>query len=132
MGDVTGLAGILIWTDAGRHPAMAAFYRDLLQLPTRTQRDGFISFEWPGSDARLTIAVHDDVAGPAKDPLRVMLNLGTDDIQATYRRLRDAGINFTRPPEQEKWGGWIATFADPDGNVIQLLQPAPPRPDSAP
>jgi predicted enzyme related to lactoylglutathione lyase len=129
MAEITGLAGVLIWTDAARHPAMAAFYRDVLGLPTRTERLGFISFEWPGSDVRLTIAVHDDVSGPAADPLRVMLNLGVDDIAATHRRLRDAGVAFTRAPEQERWGGWIATFVDPDGNVVQLLQPAPARPD---
>jgi predicted enzyme related to lactoylglutathione lyase len=129
MGDVTGLAGVLIWTDAARHPAMAAFYRDVLGLPTRTQRDGFISFDWPDTGVRLTIAVHADVAGPAADPLRIMLNLGVEDIAATHRRLQDAGVDFTRAPEQEKWGGWIATFADPDGNVVQLLQPAPARPD---
>ncbi len=130
MGDVTGLVGVLIWTDAARHPAMAAFYRDVLGLPVRTQRGGFISFAWPGgADVRLTIAVHDEVAGPAKDPLRIMLNLGVDDIAAAHRRLTQAGVAFSRAPEQEKWGGWIATFADPDGNVIQILQPAPTRPD---
>jgi predicted enzyme related to lactoylglutathione lyase len=130
MGDVTGLAGVLIWTDAARHPAMATFYRDVLGLPVRTQREGFISFAWPGGlDVRLTIGVHAEVAGPAKDPLRIMLNLGVDDIVGAYERLTRDGVSFTRPPEQEKWGGWIATFADPDGNVVQLLQPPAPRPD---
>ena len=28
----------------------------------------------------------------------------------------------TRAPEREEWGGWVATFADPDGNVLQLMQ----------
>ena len=74
-------------------------------------------------DVRLTISVHGDIEGAARDPLRVMINLGVDDIHAVAARLRASSVEFTRPPEQEPWGGWIATFADPDGNIVQLLQP---------
>jgi predicted enzyme related to lactoylglutathione lyase len=31
-------------------------------------------------------------------------------------------VDFTRAPAREEWGGWVATFADPDGNVLQLMQ----------
>jgi uncharacterized glyoxalase superfamily protein PhnB len=37
-------------------------------------------------------------------------------------RLAEAGVEFLRQPEQESWGGWVATFRDPDGNTLQLLQ----------
>ena len=50
-----------------------------------------------------------------------MINLGVDDIHAEHNRLVDAGVVFIRPPERESWGGWVATFQDPDGN----LAPAP-------
>ena len=42
--------------------------------------------------------------------------------RAAYERLRRGGVVFTRPPEREDWGGQVATFADPDGNVLQLMQ----------
>ena len=62
----------------------------------------------------------------ASDPLRLMVNLATDDIAADHARLATAGVPFTRAPEREPWGGWVATLADPDGNTLQLLQlPAP-------
>jgi catechol 2,3-dioxygenase-like lactoylglutathione lyase family enzyme len=118
--DIARLAGILIWTDAARFPGMRRFYVELLGLRPRSDRDGFVNFAW--GDQRLTIAVHDDVAGPARDPLRVMLNLRVDDIAAVHRRLRGAGVAFSRPPEAEAWGGRVATFADPDGNTLQLMQ----------
>ena len=51
-----------------------------------------------------------------------MINLGVDDIHAEHNRLSDAGVVFIRPPERESWGGWVATFQDPDGNLLQLLQ----------
>ena len=65
---------------------------------------------------------HGEVAGRSKDPFRFMPHLGVDDIHAEALRLTEAGVEFIRPPEQESWGGWVATFKDPDGNVLQLLQ----------
>jgi predicted enzyme related to lactoylglutathione lyase len=60
--------------------------------------------------------------------VRVTVNLGVDDIHAAYRTLLARGVVFVRPPEREHWGGWVASFRDPDGNLIQLLQP----PETAP
>lgn len=101
---------------------MAAFYRDTLGLVPRRARPGFISFAW--GDTRLTVTIHSDVDGPSVDPSRIMVNLLVDDIHATHRVLSDRGVTFVRAPDQEPWGGWIATFHDPDGNTLQLLQPA--------
>jgi len=118
--DISGVAGVIIWTDAERHAEMAGFYRNVLGLAPRSDRDGFINFEW--GDLRLTLARHSELSGPSRDPLRIMVNLAVDDIAAVYRRLSGSGVVFSRPPEQEPWGGWIATFADPDGNTLQLMQ----------
>jgi predicted enzyme related to lactoylglutathione lyase len=55
-----------------------------------------------------------------------MVNLAVDDIEVVYRRLRAAGVAFSRAPEREPWGGVVATFADPDGNTLQLMElPSP-------
>lgn len=122
MSDIAGTAGVIVWTDRSRHGAMASFYRDTLGMVPHSDRAGFINFEWGAF--RLTIAVHDGVSGPTTDPGRVMINLEVADIDATHTRLVEAGVTFIRPPEAESWGGRIATFSDPDGNVLQLLQPA--------
>jgi catechol 2,3-dioxygenase-like lactoylglutathione lyase family enzyme len=119
-GRVTGLAGVLVWTSADRHPAMAAFYRDVLGLQPRRDRPGFFSAEWGA--ARLTVTVHDRVDGPSRDPLRIMLNLAVDDVHAVHDRLRSAGVPIRRAPELEEWGGWVCTFEDPDGNLVQLFE----------
>jgi len=68
------------------------------------------------------VGVHDRVGGTSRDPLRLMINLTVSDIQAAHERLVRAGVVFTWAPEREEWGGWVATFADPDGNVLQLMQ----------
>jgi predicted enzyme related to lactoylglutathione lyase len=122
---ITGLAGILIWTEPERFEAMAAFYRDCLGLTPRTSKPDFINFEWAG--VRLSVSIHDRVRGASRDPLRIMVNLAVDDIHAVHARLVAAGVVFVRPPEREDWGGQVATFSDPDGNVIQLMHVPPAR-----
>jgi predicted enzyme related to lactoylglutathione lyase len=99
---------------------MRAFYRDVIGLRPRSDRPGFVNFDFDG--VRLTFSVHSDVVGPARDPLRIMLNLRTSDIDRAVARLRRAGVRMIRPPEPESWGGAIATFEDPDGNVLQYMQ----------
>src|SRR5438876_12445180 len=60
-----------------------------------------------------------------------MINRAVEDIGTVHARLARAVVVFTRPPEGEEWGGLVATFADPDGNTLQLLQlpdgTAPPK-----
>jgi catechol 2,3-dioxygenase-like lactoylglutathione lyase family enzyme len=119
-GAIQGLAGVLIWTERERFGAMAEFYRDRLGLHPRTHKPDFINFDWDG--VRLSVSVHDRVQGVNRDPARIMINLRVDDIRAAHARLVRAGVVFTRPPETEDWGGTVATFADPDGNLIQLFE----------
>ena len=116
--DIEGVAGVIIWT--ARFPEMLAFYRDVLGLTPRGEKPAFVNFEW--GRFRLSVAAHDEVSGPARDPLRIMVHFAVADIHAAHRRLTERGVAFSRPPERERWGGWVATFADPDGNTLQLLQ----------
>ena len=119
-GGIQGLAGVLIWTEPARFPAMARFYRDQLGLAPRSDKPDFINFDWSG--VRLSVSVHDRVRGEARDPFRIMVNLAVDDLGAMHARLAAAGVVFTRPPEREDWGGQVATLLDPDGNLVQLFQ----------
>ena len=77
--------GILVWTEAARFQALRDFYADTLGLEPRADRAGHVNFEWGG--LRLTIAVHDTVGGPARDPLRLMINYAVEDIEAEHARL---------------------------------------------
>ncbi len=51
----------------------------------------------------------------------VGLSLQVDDIQKSYENLKAKGVVFTEPPTQQLWGGWLAHFKDPAGNVLTLL-----------
>ena len=119
---ITDIVGVVLWTD--NLDAMVAFYRDRVGLPLHSHHGDFAAFEVrPG--VRLSVGRHSDVSGPARDPYRIMVNLGVEDIQGAWSRLRGRGVQFLREPEREAWGGWVATFQDPDGNILQLLQLPP-------
>ena len=120
MAAVVGLAGVLVWTEASRFDALRSFYVDVLGLTPRSDRDGFVNFEW--GDQRLTIHLHDAVSGPTNEPHRVMLNLAVEGIDELVRRARDAGVTVLRPPERESWGGIVASLVDPDGTTVQLFE----------
>ncbi len=104
---------------------MVEFYRDVVGLEQHSDHGQLVSFDVrPG--LRLNIARHSQIwTQESMDPYRIMFNFGVDDIDAVYTRMLDKGAEFTRPPEQEAWGGWIATFKDPDGNTLQLMQQPP-------
>jgi catechol 2,3-dioxygenase-like lactoylglutathione lyase family enzyme len=63
-------------------------------------------------------AVGDQFAG------RVGLFLRVDDFQASYDRMRDAGVEFLSQPRNEPYGS-VAVFVDVAGNRWDLLGPRP-------
>ena len=42
-----------------------------------------------------------------------------DDVQGTYRQLKQRGVEFVKEPEKQPWGEF-AIFKDPDGNQFVL------------
>jgi uncharacterized glyoxalase superfamily protein PhnB len=48
-------------------------------------------------------------------------SIAVDDLDAVYAALVDTGVEFTGPPEKQPWGGVLAHFKDPGGNVQTLL-----------
>jgi len=42
-----------------------------------------------------------------------------DDVAATYRQLRERGVEFVKEPQKQPWGQF-AIFKDPDGNQFVL------------
>ena len=114
------MAGVLIWTEAAHFESMVRFYRDTLGLRPRSVRGDFINFEW--GDVRLSVGIHTGVGGENRDPLRIMVNFAVDDIQATYAQPDGCRGALHPAPEVEDWGGYVATFVDPDGNILQLMQ----------
>jgi predicted enzyme related to lactoylglutathione lyase len=101
------------------------FYRDLLGLKPTIETPAFVVF---GTLDATTFALgtHSEVKGKNPDPARHMVGFTVDDIQAEYRRLKDAGVDFIEEPtRQGESDFWIATCKDPEGNLVQLFQGQP-------
>ena len=56
----------------------------------------------------------------AFSPRFVAVSLQVEDVQAVYEELVAKGVEFLGPPERMGWGGTLAHFRDPDGNVLTL------------
>ena len=110
--------GVIIWTQ--NLDRLTKFYTETMGLTPHSVRPQFVNFEW--GEMRFSIGSHTEIKGQAADPYRIMINFDVTDIHATHQTLREQGVEFNRPPEQEHWGGWVATLLDPDGNMLQLLQ----------
>ena len=117
---IDSVVGVTIWTDDLMR--LVAFYRDTLRLTVHRDHGDFVNFVF--GPMRLNLGRHNEIKGRTADPYRTMIHLGVDDIHAEYQRLIQLDVEFIRSPEQEDWGGWVATLQDPDGNILQLLQGA--------
>jgi predicted enzyme related to lactoylglutathione lyase len=107
----------IIWTeDVAR---LVPFYRDTLGQKMTMESDRFVMF----GDGRLSVGQHSEVKGAAGDPYRIM-SFETTDAQADYDDLIGKGVEFTQAPYASGTLK-IATFKDPDGNILQLLQRNP-------
>jgi len=116
---IKGLRGATIWSEDLYH--LLPFYRDLLGFKVGVQIEGFVVLGDPGTPT-LALGTHSEVHGRNPDPARHMVGLSTDDVDADWKRLKGAGVEFVEDPTD--YGTLrIATLKDPEGNLLQLLQP---------
>lgn len=112
-------------------PRLARFYRDVLHLPTSHEGecprgdDNEKAFDFVLPDGRpLFVVDHSEVNGPNRNPERIIINFAVEDLETSVTALRAAGVRQIGDCYEVPALGRIATFADPDDNFIQLLQPA--------
>lgn len=48
-------------------------------------------------------------------------SLAVEDIYGAFELLASRGVSFMAPPEQMPWGGVLAHFRDPEGNILTLV-----------
>lgn len=101
-----------------------AFFRDTIGLPLRFQDEehGYASFTPKG--VPLGVARVDPNAAESESLVgrHTGIGFGVADLAAAHADLVAKGVRFTMPPTKQPWGGFMATFADSDGNVFYLDQ----------
>lgn len=119
--------------------AAIAFYRDGLglEIVNDVASDGhrWVSFGFAGQ-AGLSMVVSDPGAGRSPDDADTLHRLlakgsapgpivfGTDDLDATFERLRAFGAEVLQEPITQPWGPRDCAFRDPAGNHIRINQVA--------
>ena len=117
---IRGLRVASIWSEDLNN--LLPFYRDVVGLPVGMETPGFVVMGDPNAPA-VALGTHSDVHGRASDPARHITGFETDDIDAEFARLKGRGVEFIEEPAAQGDGTLrIATFKDPEGNLLQLLE----------
>jgi lactoylglutathione lyase len=94
----------------------------VLQDKTVGEGGRFLQVMPQGGGTALNVATISPWATNAQVGVETPIVWATDDIDATYEALRAKGVQFSQPPTQQFWGGFQATFNDPDGNSYKLMK----------
>ena len=94
-----------------------AFFRDTLGLSLNhaDAEHGYASFD--AKTISLGLAQTDDTSLLGR---HTGLGFVVADIDGTCEELKAKGVKFEMEPTPQPWGGILALFLDPDGNVFYL------------
>lgn len=106
---------------------LAEFYKEKVGLKITMEAEmgdkGEEAYELQvGKGPSLYVIDHSKVRGKNKQPERIIFNLEVDDIKKEVARLKRAKAKLVQPIYHVEGYGFIATFADIDGNYFQLVQ----------
>jgi predicted enzyme related to lactoylglutathione lyase len=120
------------------HDKALAFYRDVLGLEVRNDV-AFEGMRWvtvgsPSQDVEIVLeppladpnASTDDKEAAAELLAKGMLRgviFKTDDVDATFERIRAAGAEVLQEPIDMPYGVRDCAFRDPSGNMLRFNQP---------
>jgi predicted enzyme related to lactoylglutathione lyase len=85
---------------------------------------------WALGTGWVTVGPHSEVQGRNAHPGRIIWNLETPNVRAEFDRMVAAGAIVVAEPygfEDSPPDALIATLADPDGNLFQLMSPMGPE-----
>lgn len=122
---VRGLEGVNLFSN--NPTKLADFYKEKVGLKVTLEAEmgdegeALFGFATPGG-VTLYITSHSKVAGQSQEPDRVILNWEVDDIEKDVKELVSKSVKKIRDIYHIQDFGYLATFADIDGNYFQLVQ----------
>ena len=122
---IRGIESILLFSENAKK--LAKFYREVVGLKQTMEAEmgegdeNYFGFKI-GKGPELGIMDHTKVKGKNKNPERIIFNLEVDDIKKEAKRLKAAKAKKIQDVYHVEGYGYIATFADIDGNYFQLVQ----------
>src|SRR3989344_1361043 len=122
---IRGIESIILFSESAKR--LAKFYREVVGLKQTMaaemgeNNENYFGFKI-GKGPELGVMDHSKVKGTNKNPERMIFNLEVDDIKKEAKRLIKAKAKKIQDIYHVEGYGYIATFADVDGNYFQLVQ----------
>jgi catechol 2,3-dioxygenase-like lactoylglutathione lyase family enzyme len=117
------------------HDAALGFYRDALGLEVRNDVGNgglrWVTVGAAGQDVNIVLFPPAGGRSPAEsDALTTLMTQGslqaaifsTDDLDATFERVRASGAEVLDEPTTQPWGMRDCAFRDPSGNLVRIAQ----------
>ncbi len=100
-----------------------AFYSETLGMPIHYANPeiGWAELDTGAAHLAIERLAADDLEADELVGRFVGVSLEVDDIEMAHETLAARGVEFLEPPMEQPWGGVLAHFRDPDGNVLTLL-----------
>lgn len=99
-----------------------SFYKEKVGLKEENysteENANFLTFKL----SNISFSLHGGFKGTQSGPINI--HFVTDNIEKEVMRLKNSGVRFVREIENVPWGGKEASFVDPDGNEMDLYEPA--------
>lgn len=125
MAKVTGIGGVFI-KSSGDHKALAAWYQKHLGMPLEVWGGAVLNWRDDKHDDEGATAWHTaakDSQWFAPSTASFMINYRVDDIGALLANFRVNGVEVIKGPDSDE-NGTFAWIVDPDGNKVELWEPA--------
>ena len=116
------LGGVLLISQNA--PKLRDFYRDILGLNLSTETHEGVPEHYECDLGNAHLAIHPAAGWPGvarDDAQSPVVLLETQNVQALVERLRAAG--YAVPDAVDHGFAFVVAFRDPDGNLLEVLQP---------
>ena len=104
-------------------PATRRFYVDLLGLQVVWESPHGTYLRLGGGDG-FTVGFELGRDLPAELDEGIEIRVRVADVDATWARLRDAGVAVGAPPADQRWGDRHAWLRDPSGHPVSIFSPS--------
>jgi len=98
------------------------FFRDQVGLTVKMADESFGYASFDTGHASVAFARVDINEQPELVSRHTGIGFASEDINLSYEKMSAAGVQFEMPPTKQPWGGVLALFKDPDGNIFYLDQ----------
>jgi len=95
------------------------FYEETLGLEKKYEYSSYVGFECGGVEIGL---IPKPTEGQKTCQSSTSVEFLVDDVGKFCSELKAKGVRFVEELHEEPWGGKQASFTDPDGNTLQIVQ----------